>query len=71
MKFISKLFHRCFLLERSCKGINGMIMKCTECERRFVIRWEDYKEMHNGVNLGYDLETLNGLDDLTTQGGMG
>jgi hypothetical protein len=43
------IFHKCFLLERSCKGINGMILKCKECDRRYVIQWEDYKEMIKGV----------------------
>ena len=28
-----------------------MIMKCPDCGRRFVIHWEDYKEMIKGVKL--------------------
>lgn len=49
MIWYRRIFHRCFLLKRSSKGINGMIMKCIECERRFVIRWNDYKIMNIGV----------------------
>ena len=51
MNIIKKLFHRCHYLERSCKGITGMILKCKECDRRYKIEWGDYEEMHKDVKL--------------------
>ena len=44
--------HGCVILKKSSKGITGMILKCEECGSRYKILWEDYKEMHKGVNLG-------------------
>lgn len=49
MSFFERLFHKCFLLERRCKGISGMILWCHKCERRFVITWDAFNEMNKGV----------------------
>jgi len=51
MNIFKRLFHRCILLERSCKGVTGMILKCKECGRRFKIEWEDYVTMHKDIKL--------------------
>lgn len=59
MNIIRKLFHKCFLLERSSKGIEGMILKCKECNRRYVVKWHDYKMMDNDVSLESNLRKYN------------
>ena len=35
----------CMILEKSCKGVTGMILKCKNCGRRFKILWEDYAKI--------------------------
>jgi hypothetical protein len=40
-----KFFHQCLLLEKSCRGVTGLILKCKECDRRFKIEWSDYDVM--------------------------
>ena len=54
MGFWGWWFHRCIILERSSKGLTGMILKCKDCGRRFKIDWDDYKKMHKGVKLSYE-----------------
>lgn len=39
------IFCRCIFLEKSCKGITGMILKCKDCDRRYKILWDDYNTM--------------------------
>lgn len=51
MKWFKRFFHCCILLEKSAKGVTGMILKCKECKRRFKIEWDDYVKMHKGVKL--------------------
>jgi len=34
-------FNKCFYLERSCYGVTGIILKCSECGKRFKVGYKD------------------------------